>query len=109
MSDPTATPRQDIEDDIAKVVSLVETAHRLLGEGRMVDLSALEDKVRGLCQAIKEAPQGTVAGLAERVAGVIADLDRLAAGLTEHHKQLSQRLDDDRKRPAGDAGEPKKD
>ena len=52
MSKPTAG---QIDEDMEKVESLIATAQRLLGEGRMVDLGALEDRVRELTETFRNA------------------------------------------------------
>jgi len=73
----------DVALEIDKVASVVATARRLLAEGKMVDLSALEDKVRAICEAIRMQPQDEPEHLQEAMRAAIGDLDKLAEDLRD--------------------------
>jgi len=75
-------------EEVHKVTSLIDTARRLLGEGKSVDLAALEEKVETLCRAIRQAPTGEAKKLSEPLATLIDKLDGLAADLTRQHQSL---------------------
>ncbi len=74
-----------IKTEVHKVASLVDTARQLLAEGRIVDLSALEGKVRLMCDAIQDAAPEEQAELREPVEAVINALDQLEADLTRQY------------------------
>ncbi len=79
-----------VREELLKAVSLVVTARRLLETGTMVDLSALDGKVRFICgQAgtLGRDERDVVLPLMERLMG---DLDSLSDAIQ------------DRMRPAGD-------
>ncbi len=73
----------EIRDEVHKAASLVDTARRLLSEGRIVDLSALEGKVRVICEAIHQASDEDLADLKDPMAAIIDGLDSLEAALNE--------------------------
>lgn len=70
-----------VRQELEKAASMVSAARRLLATGTMVDLSALEGKVRFICESVTgmdgEAGRAMVPGME----ALIADLDRLAAAI----------------------------
>jgi hypothetical protein len=78
----------DLAQQTEKIATLIAAAGRHLAEGKMVDLTALENKVRVLCRAINEAPTGEARKLKEAIGAIIRDLDGLELGLTDHLKDL---------------------
>ncbi len=103
MSEPDADPRPEILPEVDKVTSLVATARRLLAEQKMVDLSALEGKVRELCDAIRRAPPGETAAGKASLTAILEDLDRLAAELTAQNEDVSAQTVNTVRRQAMDA------
>jgi hypothetical protein len=93
----------DMATEAEKIAALIETARRVLADGKSVDLSALEDKVRVLCEAAHHAPATERQALKRSLGGIIDGLDALAADLTEHHRSLSEGLSDDVRRRAAAA------
>ena len=93
----------DVATQAHNIAALVKTAGRMVGEGKSVDLSALEGRVRALRDAVGETAPADAAALRGILAGVIADLDRLAAGLAERHRKLSAGLAGDARHQALDA------
>lgn len=81
-----------VEAELAKVASLIATARRMLAESRIVDLSALEAKVRTLCDALLAAPAETRETLHTEVSQVIADLDRLGEELTRQNEAVTAQM-----------------
>ncbi len=68
-----------LQDQIDKTFSVVETARRLLLTGTMVDLAALEGKVRQLCDDVLAADRQhgrTLIPLMERLIHELDKLDR---------------------------------
>jgi hypothetical protein len=81
MNQTITTPHPDLIQEAEKVASLVTAARRLLGEDKLIDLSALEDKVGALCLAIQAAPREDTRELKPSIVAILEDLDRLEAEL----------------------------
>lgn len=64
--------------EMQKVGSLVGTARRLLDAGTMVDLSALEGKVRLICDGTTAIARADAQRLRPDLERLIDDLDQLA-------------------------------
>lgn len=79
-----------LRDEVQKVASMVGTARRLLATGTMVDLSALEGKVAGLCAAVDGLPRDEGRTLVPSLDALMGSLDRLAADLEAHHQSFQQ-------------------
>ncbi len=78
----------DLARKTEKVATLITAAGKHLAEGKMVDLTALENKFRDLCRAIAEAPAGEARNLKEAIKAIIHDLDGLEVDLTDRLKDL---------------------
>lgn len=78
MSAPT-----DVAEELEKAASMVTTARRLLATGTMVDLSALEGKVRSICDALAGMSREDSCALLPVMERLLRDLDRLAEAITE--------------------------
>ncbi|MDA8230555.1 MAG: hypothetical protein M0006_04370 [Magnetospirillum sp.] len=81
-----------VREDLEKASSLVTTARRLLATGTMVDLSALEGKVRQVCSTVSGMERDQGRPLAQAMEALIADLDRLADAIRERSEPLAERL-----------------
>jgi hypothetical protein len=102
----TDTPEQnpaDVLADLDKVESLVATARRILADGGMIDLSALEEKVEQLCLAAKEAPPEERERVVVALEKLIGGLDELAKELTKQFGAIGGETEDDRRGRAADA------
>jgi hypothetical protein len=75
------TGADEIREEIAKVSSLAMTARRLLAGGKLVDLSALEERVRGVCDAVQAMPREDGQGLLDDMQSLINKLDQLTREL----------------------------
>lgn len=82
MSAPPQIPIQ-VSEELEKAASMVTTARRLLATGTMVDLSALEGKVRFVCEALAGMAREDGRALMPIMERLIGDLDRLAEAITE--------------------------
>jgi hypothetical protein len=80
-------------EELAKVSSLVLTARRLVAGGALVDLSALEDRVRLICEAVQQMPVEEGRALLDDLKALIGRLDSLAADLEERLALLARRQD----------------
>lgn len=79
MNNPAAA-----REELAKVSSLVVTARRLVAGGKLVDLSAIEERVRIVCQAVETMPREDGQVLVEDMQTLIHKLDQLASELQSH-------------------------
>lgn len=74
---------KEIGEELEKAASMVMTARRLLATGTMLDLSALEAKVRLICDALVAMGRDDGRALLPVMERLIRDLDRLAEAITE--------------------------
>lgn len=72
-----------VREELDKAASLVLTARRLLATGTMVDLSALEGKVRAVCEEVATMTREDGRPLVPMMETLIGDLDRLEAAIQE--------------------------
>lgn len=89
MNDQPVAATEQTREELAKVSSLVLTARRLVASGALVDLSALEDRVRLICEAVQQMPLDEGQGLLEDLRALINRLDQLAGDLEVRLEQLS--------------------
>ncbi len=89
MSEPNAGRRPEVPPEADKLTSLVTTARRLLAEKKMVDLSALDGKVRALCDAIRRVPPEDTAAVKAALTDILEGLDRLEAELTVQNEDVN--------------------
>ena len=92
MSTAAAAPAL-VREELEKAASLVTTAFRLLATGTMVDLSALEAKVRFICEGLAGMEREDGRDFRPGMEALIADLDRLAEAIEERHTPLAAHLD----------------
>jgi hypothetical protein len=98
MSDPVTgdvlTARKEfVRAEMEKAASLVTTAHRLLATGTTVDLSALEGKVRFICEALVVLGRDDGKPFRPGMEALVDDLDRLAAAIKERYDPSHPPLD----------------
>ncbi len=72
----------EIEAELTKIESLISTAVRLVGEGRLVDLSALERRTLHACDAAVALPSDESRSLLPVMERLIGSLDELTERLT---------------------------
>lgn len=66
----------DFDETAEKVRTLLVTSRRLMAEGRLVDLTQIEVKIRNLCEQAKALPEGgrdAARGVLEGLLGEIDD------------------------------------
>ncbi|HLN24560.1 MAG TPA: hypothetical protein VK558_11300 [Patescibacteria group bacterium] len=83
----TAAPVQ-AREELSKVASLVLTARRLLASGTLVDLSAIEDRVRVVVDTVEAMPAEDGRELLDDMTTLIDKLDRLSQELQEQLVQF---------------------
>lgn len=79
-----------IREELEKAASLISGARRLMAEGRSVDLSALEDRVRTIAAAVQDAPGEIQDAYKEHLGVLVEILDALEADLQSQHKALEE-------------------
>lgn len=72
-----------VREELDKAASMVMTARRLLATGTTVELSALESKVKCICDQVAAMTREDGRGLVPRMEKLIGDLDGLAEAITE--------------------------
>lgn len=96
-----------IKDELEKTASLISGARRLMAEGRSVDLSALEDRVRTIADAVQNAPVDVQDSYKEHLGVLVEILDALEGDLEGQHKALEEGLKNIKHREAHGAYGPK--
>ena len=89
----TPTSADQAREELAKVSSLVLTARRLVAGGALVDLSALEDRVRTVCESAQRMPREDGQGLLDELQALIGRLDQLAGDLEDRLSQMPRSED----------------
>ncbi len=98
-----ARPRPDVARQAQKVAALIVAARRHLAANSMIDLSALEGKVRTLCDAAGDAPAKDAEEIRCSIAAIVKNLDRLTAELTAQRDQVLGKIENTLRRQANDA------
>ncbi len=103
MTETPTTPEPDFDVAALKVTSLIASARRLLGEQRMVDLTALEGKVRTLCDAARQLPASEDGRMKATVKAIMDDLGRLQEDLDEQYRAVAEHIERTTRGPALEA------
>src|SRR4051812_27971532 len=85
-SSPTHT--ETIKTDLVKVESLIATAIRLLDDGRIVSLSALQGRTKQVCNAALALPRDDSRALVPAMEALLTALDTLTAKLNDRFGDL---------------------
>jgi len=80
---PVAVPRDlaGVETELEKIFSMIAAAHRLLVEGQVIDLGALEGHVHGACKTALELPPAEAQQLSGKLGNLLDQLDGLATAM----------------------------
>ena len=82
------TENGDLLKEAGRVATLISSARSHLADGKMVDLGALEGKVRMLCENIDSAPPSDATLLKAALNGMLEDLEFLAQDLARQHMEI---------------------
>ena len=85
---------ETLRQDMAALQRLMAQADREVGGGQLIDLSALEQTVTGLCQRIAAVPGDHGRALRGDLISLIDDLDKLSRRIEEQMRGLRDRLDE---------------
>ncbi|MSO73423.1 MAG: hypothetical protein EXQ84_07465 [Rhodospirillaceae bacterium] len=89
MSAQSRVPKtQALKDELLKIESLIATAVRLLDEGRVVDLAALEQRTKRACDEALGLPREDARPLVPAMEALLTALDALTANLHERFGDL---------------------
>lgn len=77
-----------IAAELLKIDSLIGTAVRLLDEGRVVELSALQERTKRVCDAALAMPKAECQVLVPAMEALLASLDALTANLNRRFGDL---------------------
>lgn len=99
---------ETIRQELEKAASLISGARRLMAEGRHVDLSAMEERMRAITEAVQAAPPDVAASFKDHLGTLMEALDVLEQELQAHHDALENGINTIKHREAQDAYGPKK-
>ena len=88
MTDMQSPSLSETRSELHKIESLIATASRLVSEGRLIDLSALQTRTQTACNAVVSLAAKESRSLLPDLEKVIADLDILTAKLKEEYGDL---------------------
>ncbi|MEQ8735042.1 MAG: hypothetical protein RIC29_08965 [Rhodospirillaceae bacterium] len=88
MTDMQQPSLSETHSELHKVGSLIATASRLVSEGRLIDLSALQTRTQTACDAVVSLSAKESRTLLPDLEKVISDLDLLTAKLKEQFGDL---------------------
>jgi len=74
--------------ELVKIESLIATAVRLLDEGRVVELSALQERTKRVCDAAMALPRTESRPLVPSMESLLTSLDLLTANLNRRFGDL---------------------
>ncbi len=103
MNDTPPDAETIIREEMEKTAALVSGARRLMAEGRCVDLSALEERIKTIVKALHAAPRDVASGYQTHVEVLLEILDVLESDLTEQFCTLENALKALQHRKAMDA------
>lgn len=83
---------RDIKNKIEQVLSFVETAERLIYDGKMVDIAALQGHINHLCQDIQKRPQAEARTYLTDLNTLFEAVERLEKDINLQHDELTERL-----------------
>jgi len=92
-----------ILEEVDKVESVISTARRLLTDGKMVDLTALEGKVETLCERIVNAELNDSDDVGRALRAVLEKLEQLGDELAVQHDSVGGETADTSVKSAIDA------
>jgi hypothetical protein len=81
-TNPANTEVESIKAELVKIESLIATALRLLDEGRVVELSALQERTKRVCDAAIRLPRADSTPLIPAMEALLTALDALTDNLS---------------------------
>ncbi|MBL8631233.1 MAG: hypothetical protein JNM81_16485 [Rhodospirillaceae bacterium] len=84
---PNHTPETALSE-IEKIHAVLSTARRWTNEGRTIDLSAVDARIRTLCTAVEGLPQTQSRALAPALTALLTEFDALGKELSERFASM---------------------
>jgi hypothetical protein len=84
----TDTTPETALSEVEKIHAVLSTARRLINDGRSIDLSAVDERIRTLCAAVEALPAAQGRTLAPALSALLSEFDALAADLNERYGGL---------------------
>ncbi len=81
-----------IAHQIEQILSFIEAAERLIYDGKMVDIAALQNHINLLCQDIQKRPQSEARTYLENLNILFEAVERLEKDINLQHDELTERL-----------------
>jgi hypothetical protein len=81
------TPEMALSE-IEKIHAVLSTARRWTNEGRTIDLSAVDARIRSLCSTVEALPQPQSRTLAPALTALLSEFDSLGKELSERFASL---------------------
>lgn len=82
----------NIGEEIQKLTSFISTARRLFHKGELVELAALESKIRNLCEKVVELPREEAREFLPGLENILADLDSLERDLNQRQGVFAENV-----------------
>ncbi|NVJ91442.1 MAG: hypothetical protein HWE34_07275 [Methylocystaceae bacterium] len=84
--------RFDLTEQIAQTASVIETAQRLIHQGQIVELSALQEKIAIICKEAEKLPLAQSKEILPLLQKLFESTERLEKDINMQHDALSERL-----------------
>lgn len=98
-----SSSEQNIRDELEKIAGLITASRHLMTEGRSIDLSAVEDRVRIITEAVVTAPPEIASSFKDHLKALLDILNSLQDDLEHHHQALQDNLTTLKRRTATNA------
>lgn len=79
---------EQVRQEMEKAVTMVSAARRLLATGTMVDLAALEGKVRFICETVAAMGRDEGRVMLPVMESLMADLDSLESAIRDRYEPI---------------------
>lgn len=79
---------EQVRQELEKAVTMVSAARRLLATGTMVDLTALEGKVRFICETVAAMGRDEGRVMLPVMESLMADLDSLESAIRDRYEPI---------------------
>ncbi|WP_419797456.1 MAG: hypothetical protein ACNI26_14265 [Terasakiella sp.] len=83
---------RDIKNKIEQILSFIKAAERLIYDGKMVDIAALQGHITHLCQDLQMCPQAEARSYLTDLNTLFEAVERLEKDITLQHDALTERL-----------------
>ena len=82
------SPPETALGEIEKIHAVLSTARRLTGQGRTIDLTAIDARIRHLCTTVEGLPKAQGRTLAPALNALLGEFDSLGQQLSGRYSSL---------------------